>query len=75
MKRENNDDGPHVDKRSRRNDDQIRILIPSNVSRHSAVPKLWSHLSIYISISDCWCCHWKRGTAYSKNAHSGKIFL
>nr|XP_036218126.1 heterogeneous nuclear ribonucleoprotein K isoform X3 [Bactrocera oleae] len=32
MKRENNDDGPHVDKRSRRNDDQIRILIPSNIA-------------------------------------------
>lgn len=33
MKRENNhDDGPHSDKRSRRNDDQVRILIPSNVS-------------------------------------------
>lgn len=43
MKRENNDDGPHVDKRSRRNDDQIRILIPSNVSRHFAVAELWSH--------------------------------
>ncbi|XP_039957647.1 heterogeneous nuclear ribonucleoprotein K homolog isoform X3 [Bactrocera neohumeralis] len=32
MKRENNDDGPHADKRSRRNDDQIRILIPSNIA-------------------------------------------
>ncbi|XP_054737354.1 heterogeneous nuclear ribonucleoprotein K homolog isoform X1 [Anastrepha obliqua] len=32
MKRENNDDGPHSDKRSRRNDDQIRILIPSNIA-------------------------------------------
>lgn len=31
MKRENNDDGPHQDKRNRRNDDQVRILIPSNV--------------------------------------------
>ena len=33
MKRDNHDDGPHSDKRSRRNDDQVRILIPSNVSR------------------------------------------
>ncbi|XP_053967410.1 heterogeneous nuclear ribonucleoprotein K homolog isoform X3 [Anastrepha ludens] len=32
MKRENNDDGPHSDKRSRRNDDQVRILIPSNIA-------------------------------------------
>uniref|UniRef100_A0A0A1XNY8 Heterogeneous nuclear ribonucleoprotein K n=1 Tax=Zeugodacus cucurbitae TaxID=28588 RepID=A0A0A1XNY8_ZEUCU len=32
IKRENSDDGPHVDKRSRRNDDQIRILIPSNIA-------------------------------------------
>lgn len=34
MKRDNHDDGPHSDKRSRRNDDQVRILIPSNVSWH-----------------------------------------
>lgn len=32
-KRDNhsNDDGPHPDKRNRRNDDQVRVLIPSNV--------------------------------------------
>ncbi|XP_067629608.1 heterogeneous nuclear ribonucleoprotein K homolog isoform X2 [Eurosta solidaginis] len=32
MKRENNDDGPQADKRNRRNDDQIRILIPSGIA-------------------------------------------
>lgn len=32
MKRDNHDDGPHSDKRSRRSDDQVRVLIPSNVS-------------------------------------------
>lgn len=26
------DDGGHSDKRTRRNDDQVRVLIPSNVS-------------------------------------------
>ncbi|XP_023291073.1 heterogeneous nuclear ribonucleoprotein K isoform X1 [Lucilia cuprina] len=32
MKRDNHDDGPHSDKRSRRNDDQVRVLIPSNIA-------------------------------------------
>lgn len=32
IKRENHDDGPHSEKRSRHGDDQVRILIPSNVS-------------------------------------------
>ncbi|KAL9916013.1 heterogeneous nuclear ribonucleoprotein K isoform X2 [Glossina fuscipes] len=33
-KRDNhsNDDGPHPDKRNRRNDDQVRVLIPSNIA-------------------------------------------
>lgn len=32
-KRDNSqDDGGHSDKRTRRNDDQVRVLIPSNVS-------------------------------------------
>lgn len=32
MKRENHDDGPHSDKRSRHSDDQVRVLIPSNIA-------------------------------------------
>ncbi|XP_065366800.1 heterogeneous nuclear ribonucleoprotein K homolog isoform X2 [Calliphora vicina] len=32
MKRDNHDDGPHSDKRSRRSDDQVRVLIPSNIA-------------------------------------------
>ncbi|TMW45253.1 hypothetical protein DOY81_009668, partial [Sarcophaga bullata] len=37
MKRDNHDDGPHSDKRSRRNDDQVRILIPSNIWRSAII--------------------------------------
>uniref|UniRef100_T1P7Q6 KH domain protein n=1 Tax=Musca domestica TaxID=7370 RepID=T1P7Q6_MUSDO len=32
IKRENHDDGPHSEKRSRHGDDQVRILIPSNIA-------------------------------------------
>ncbi|XP_075169851.1 heterogeneous nuclear ribonucleoprotein K isoform X2 [Haematobia irritans] len=32
IKRENHDDGPHSEKRSRHGDDQVRVLIPSNIA-------------------------------------------
>ncbi|XP_059225185.1 heterogeneous nuclear ribonucleoprotein K isoform X2 [Stomoxys calcitrans] len=32
IKRESHDDGPHSEKRSRHGDDQVRVLIPSNIA-------------------------------------------